>query len=226
MNKNAQPPTRGFTIDNRTKWSSADLRRIIAEVVRRQGGPTTRAGKPRGFLVEVVTGGYSGWAYIGGSIMRVRLPPLPVKTLPIIRLAGEGQPIQRVRAWRMGRRRIVTSETPPLPDPCYFASIVAHELAHLRGLKGERDMRSSKWLSHGKAHEAYAWARDFPIRPEAKKTKIRPAGAELAERKREAAAAKVTEWERKKKLAETKLRAWRQKVRYHEKRAAALRSSK
>lgn len=210
--KRVTAPRRGFRVDNRTKWSTADLRKLIAEVIKRQGGP------PHGFVVKVTTGGYSGQAYVGGSWMCVRVPAPPIPRGE----TSSGEPL-----WWFNRMLFRQQSFDRCrPDPRQLVSIVAHELAHLRGLSGERDMRSSKWLGHRKGHDHYAWADTYPIRRAETKKPMRLVGADADEKKRSAAEGKVLQWERKAKLAATKLKAWRGKVRYYERKVAARAAAK
>ena len=183
-----QPPAKGFRVDNKTSWSTADLRRFVAEVVRRQGGPR------RGFVIEFRNGRQSyssGRAYVGGRWCKVTLAST-------------------------GARQA--------PDRASLALVIAHEIAHLRGLAGERDMRSSSWLGYRSPdwRQRCVWADALPLRPAAAPKKVRLVGEALVERRLADATAKAREWERKSKLAATKLKAWRAKIRYYEKRAAAL----
>jgi len=105
------------------------------------------------------------------------------------------------------------------PMPVLFAKVIAHELAHARGLR-HRWMNNNRygWAEGWK--ERYAYAKDFPLEPKPEPTKEE----KLAKRRRGAvtkAEAKVAEWERAGRLARTKLRKWNARLRAAQRRATA-----
>ncbi|TWT95375.1 hypothetical protein Pla108_35230 [Botrimarina colliarenosi] len=94
-----------------------------------------------------------------------------------------------------------------------LAALLAHEFAHNRGMRGERQMRcdSSRYGCGSAAEVRFAWAAELPLRkavPAATKRKAKR-GSD-ADRARLARVDELLrEWERKEKLAKTKLARYR-----------------
>lgn len=133
-------------------------------------------------------------------------------------------------AWIGGNTAVV--RVPAVPDKIMLAVVIAHELAHCRGMTGERDMRSSVRYGHNLTREKreaqrqrYAWANELPLEKKAVRKKRRLTGAEHAEAEAAKCEAAIKRWETKRKRAETALKKYRRKLRYYTKRAAALRAS-
>jgi hypothetical protein len=107
-------------------------------------------------------------------------------------------------------------------DSVSLALVIAHELAHAKGMK-HREMNSTRYSWGPGWRERYAYAKDFPV-----SAKAEPKKPNL-EDKRSKAHAKallmVAKWERKLKLANTMLRKWQKRARAAEKRFRAIRQS-
>jgi hypothetical protein len=129
-----------MTIDNRTHWSTADLKRIIARVAREELNDTPRQKYQRKHLRAriVYTHGpwVSGCAYLRGTSATLRLPKTNA-------------------------------------SPREFAWLVAHELAHVRGVK---HAQMPGWLMHYTegSRERYQWANALGIGVEPKVVKVKP----------------------------------------------------
>jgi hypothetical protein len=101
-------------------------------------------------------------------------------------------------------------DTVDKPD---FAKVVAHEFAHLRGMRHGAAMNCKRYKRVPGYRDFYAWANDMPLEKKPKKEK--PKGMELREQKLHQAEQQVKVWEKRIKRAETWLRKWKKKVTYH-----------
>lgn len=105
-------------------------------------------------------------------------------------------------------------------DRVDMAMIIAHEMAHCRGLH-HRDMNTPRYRRIGNWRERYAWADQLPLRDMTiLKKKVRVVGAEADAVKLSAAQGKVAEWDRKIKAASTRRHGWVRKVKYYERKLA------
>jgi hypothetical protein len=103
-------------------------------------------------------------------------------------------------------------------DPVALAMVIAHELAHAKGMK-HREMNSTRYTWGPGWRERYAYALDYPIG-----VKAAPVKPSLTEKRAKALAkaqSKVREWERKLKLANTTLRKWKVRVKRQERLLAS-----
>lgn len=176
-------------IDNRTHWNTQHLRAIIARVAATELDPNHR----RQATIRVVYGrsrGSSGVAYVGSSLAVVRI--------------ASGNP-----TWRMKHG------VPELPvDKVDFAGTVAHEMAHLRGMK-HAWMRGCPRYRRVEGHkDLYAWAEAMPLERQAAKSK--PALDERRQQRLAHARTMLVAWERKAKIAAGRVRRWRGRVRDYE----------
>lgn len=102
-----------------------------------------------------------------------------------------------------------------------LAGILAHEMAHLRGLTGERDMRASARYGRGKGRsQFYAWA--IYMRLEEKPARAKASQAEKAQAKALRIESNIKSWEGKKRRADNALRKYRKQLKYYNKRLAAM----
>jgi len=100
------------------------------------------------------------------------------------------------------------------PNKIDLAMVVAHELAHTRGMRDEYMMRhSSKYGRVGNYKERYAWANDLPLEQVEKKSKKKPVDQKLAHVRAMLKAARTRE-----KRATTLRKKWEAKVKYYTKR--------
>jgi len=127
-------------------------------------------------------------------------------------------------AYLNGRHAFINIPTMADPDKVDLASLVAHELAHIRGKRDEKWMRSRACFRYGrmsgKQREFYAWVHEMPL--ERKPIKPKPSSIELAEKRLAEIDDLLKSWETKKKRAETYLKKYHLQHRYYEKRIAAL----
>jgi len=98
-----------------------------------------------------------------------------------------------------------------------FAKVVAHELAHTRGMTHATMRGNSRYRRIGGWRNHYAWAETLPLDVKQIKRKLKPAAdAKLAHAQKMLKLAATRE-----KRAVTLRKKWAIKVRYYEKRAAA-----
>lgn len=183
-------------IVNKTRWNTADLRRIVARIASEEVEPEKR----KRLRVTFVPSRWhtSGLATLGGTWSRIRLINPSRKE------------------WNADYALTV-------------AVIIAHELAHNHGHRGERWMRSSvrygmpRQLSDAEREEQralYAWAMtpEYAVRPAAPKPKPAKTGddAKLAR-----VQTLIAKWARRAKAVATRLRKLRLRERYYQRKAAA-----
>lgn len=143
---------------NRTKWKTSDLTKIVREVARLEELTPEQLKR---LTVEIVYGrrdeGSSGFC----RTWRTR----------------EGTPYAYLVRVRVGSRQFTEHAL------IEFARVTAHEFAHVRGMRGERKMRSSVRYGRPKDPEMsqrswdmYSWVLSMPVRlekpikPRARKT--------------------------------------------------------
>lgn len=104
------------------------------------------------------------------------------------------------------------------PDRIDFAHVIAHELAHTRGMRGEYIMRhSARYGRVGTWRTIYAWAETLPLERKAKATpKVIPIDSKLTHAERMLKAALTRE-----KRATTIRKKWQRKVLYYSNKVAA-----
>ncbi len=91
-------------------------------------------------------------------------------------------------------------------DRVDLAGVIAHEMAHARGMGHDRMRGCGRYRRVEGHRERYAWAESLPL-----ERKPRAAAPSLEERRagrREHALSMVRKWEAKRRLATTKLRLW------------------
>ena len=103
-------------------------------------------------------------------------------------------------------------------NPRYLCMVIAHEMAHLRGLDHGVNMHTGRYSwQYGDYKTFYAWADEYPIRvrePKAKPT-VAPVDAKLSHAK-----TMLAKNEAKLKRTAVLVKKWTAKVKYYEKLAA------
>lgn len=103
-------------------------------------------------------------------------------------------------------------------DKVDFAHVIAHELAHTRGLDHRRMNSCATYGRVGRWRELYAWANELPLEVKTKTVKTRPApDAKLAHCQRMLKAALTRE-----KRATTLRKKWEAKVKYYSKKVTTM----
>ena len=105
-------------------------------------------------------------------------------------------------------------------DRIDFAYVLAHEMAHSRGLRHKDINGLSRYDRVGKYRERYAWADNLPL--EKKIAKPKKTTAEKADLKIVNCFEKINTWGTKAKRANNAIRKWKRKLKYYEKRKAAI----
>jgi len=176
-------------LKNNTHWSTRDLRRIAARVVREEF-PRERFGDRAKRYTVVVgynrsgkfgDGSCSGYAYYNSNSCNVNVPSGYV-------------------------------------SPFDFAYVVGHECGHSKGFKHGR-MAPHHEHRTDYAREHYAWTGKFCIDKKAKKVKAKPSAAAVVDAKLQHALAMLKRAESRVKRAASLQKRWTQKVRYYQKRA-------
>lgn len=173
-------------IINRTRWSTEDLRRIIAASMRARGvrstGVTVRISPSKTHV--------TGWAYIGRWVGGVEISPT----------------MKTVRRFRQGMEMAI--RIPSEFDPCYLARVIDHEVAHLAGL-GHKDMGEALY----NCTQALDW---LPSVPPVITLEAEPEGEAIAAASRanrfEHAKVMLARAETRAKRAQTILKKWRRRV--------------
>lgn len=101
----------------------------------------------------------------------------------------------------------IAKETPDLID---FAHVIAHEMAHLRGVRHNAMRDYSRYMRVGNWRELYAWAKEMPLERKRIKPKLNKADS-----RQKRAEDLLATWERKLKLARTKVRLYQRKTIYY-----------
>lgn len=104
-------------------------------------------------------------------------------------------------------------------DKVDMAHVIAHEMAHCRGLEHGAAMNSPRYRRVPGMRERYAWAEELPLRDTTVKAP-RVTGHAADAAKLAAARAKVAAWDRKIKASETRRKGWVAKVKYYERKLA------
>ena len=223
------------TIINKTGWNTRHLRAFVTRCRRMGYGPKNRA------ITVIFAHGRgnesfcSGRAWYNGSSMRIWLASVDVlkHRLAIARGAlkraerreKEGRDSAATTAFYRREVSALTKNQEVVIHKPWLAMVIAHELAHLDGIR-HREMNQSyrELTNRGNWSEKFSWADDLPLEPKTPpRSKVKPEPLTIASQQLLHAQSKVKEWKRKKKRAETGLRKWRQKVKYYERRQAALR---
>lgn len=96
-------------------------------------------------------------------------------------------------------------------DRCDLAHVIAHEMAHLRGVRHGKDMNCPRYRHMAGMQALYAWAEQMPL--EQKSPPKRPTIEQRRERRLADAQSKLRAWQRKLKLANTLVKKWQRRVR-------------
>jgi hypothetical protein len=101
-------------------------------------------------------------------------------------------------------------------DPVEVAAVIAHEMAHCRGLH-HRQMKGNRYQYKPGWRDRYRYAAEYPLERKPVTVKRKPGD----EQKFIHCLVMVTRWKTKVKRAATGLRQWTRKARYYEKKMAA-----
>jgi hypothetical protein len=179
-------------LTNKTVWNTAHLRAILQKAAEIELEPAQR--KTLHVTVTYTRGAHSsGCAYIGGrhAWVRIRHP------------------------YSTGRRAVPLPLNPAAQAELalHFASVAGHEFAHIRGMHHATMPAKYKWS--GNWREYVAWAKDFPLEPQATPVVVKPTATDkLAHVLKMKALA-----ETRVKRATTILKKWKQKERYYQQAA-------
>ena len=215
-------------IANKTLWRTDQLKAIIDRVAKVELDPEKR----KRFVVTIIsarTSSCSGYAFYNSYGITVRLLPPKQKRREFKQdiLRREITPEGNQRLW-LGNGRYVTETVENEVDKPWFACVVAHEMAHARGMRHRQMCGSPRYTWRGVKpggttfREVYAWANDYPVEVKQPKVKVEPPAEVVVMKEYERAKAKAGEWSRKLATARRKAREWKAKARYYEKKAAAL----
>jgi hypothetical protein len=108
------------------------------------------------------------------------------------------------------------------PDKIDLAEVIAHEMAHLRGMTHDKMRGSPLYRRVGRHREIYAWGDTLPLEIKPPRTKKRPGPDVKLEHARKMLARNET----KLKRITTIVKKWRLKVRYYERRELAVAAQK
>lgn len=219
-------------IINKTEWRTDQLKAIIDRVAKAELDPEVR----KKFVVRIIsarTASCSGYAYYHSNEITVRLLP-PKQTLRRFEqevTKREITPEGNERVW-FGKGKYVRKTIENGVNKPWFACVVAHEMAHARGMRHRQMLGAARYTFRGVKEGAttyrdyYAWANDYPVEPKPAKAKVEKPAEVVALKDYEHAKAKAAEWSRKLSTARRKAREWKAKARYYEKKAAALSAEK
>jgi len=104
------------------------------------------------------------------------------------------------------------------PDKIDLAFVLAHELAHTRGMHHRSMTGDPKYRRLPRTREIYGWAAGLPLEPQEQKTKKRPTNDHKLERAR----GMLKKHEIKLKRQTTIVRKWRLRVQYYERKGLQL----
>jgi hypothetical protein len=103
------------------------------------------------------------------------------------------------------------------PDKVDFAHVIAHELAHTRGMRHSAMRGNSHYCRQGSYRTIYGWGEQLPFEVKASKVAQRPTVMTKLKRDRKNLQAALT----REKRAATLRKKWVRKVKYYERRASA-----
>ena len=114
------------------------------------------------------------------------------------------------RAWRLGThiKIMVPSGTVDRVD---LALVIAHEMAHLRGIHHRQMIGSSRYRRVGTWREFYAWAEELPLEKQAQKSA--PSREQRKEGKYQHILKMSQTWQRKVRIAQGRLKTWQRRLR-------------
>lgn len=115
------------------------------------------------------------------------------------------------------RMTLMLPRVGPVSVPDY-ALIVAHELAHAKGLHHRQMNKSSRyyWVEGWK--ERYTYAENFPIEAKPAKAVVKPTIDDKRRKAHDKALAMAAKWERRLKQASSMLKKWQRRARTVERR--------
>lgn len=197
-------------LKNETKWSTDDLRAIIAAALKHRGVPNEGSTViVRHLQPKLSTHGHycTGVASIGRFLIRGYRDPED-KTAGVRKVLKHGR-------WMLLRI--------PAPDRVHdsydvrvgFARVVEHEVAHLAGL----DHKHMGERLYACTQDVSSWLGDLPLRATAPRAPDIE-GPRLARVKD--AEKKLAVWQRKLALAKTKCKQWERKLRARERSVEKL----
>jgi len=120
-------------------------------------------------------------------------------------------------AWVGGRHMTVSVSKENL-DKVDFAHVIAHEMAHIRGLQHKQMNGRIAYSRVGNWREFYAWAETLPLEVKEVKAKQK---ADVQETRYESVLTRLKSWETKLKRASNAIKKLRTQQRYYEKALAA-----
>ena len=184
-------------IINRTIWRTDHLKAILQKAAEIELEPAKR--KVLVVTVSYTRGHYSsGCAYLGGRHATVRIQHPESRSR---RIAAQPSPEQK--------QELVI----------HFASVAAHEFAHIRGADHQTMSAKYKWT--GSWREYVAWAADMSLEPKPAKAIIKPSIDAKLDHVLAMKAKAVTRVKR----ATTLLNKWKAKERYYLKAAQKAKQS-
>jgi len=178
-------------ITNETHYRTMDLKKFITWVSQQEGH--TPAYRKR-LKVRVCYGNYSGYAYLEGSFICVRLP-----------------------------KDISCLKKPSFASVVAHEMTHNHQTnASFKRYTTERNMRGHGRYGHKDAEKYWSESKSLELRVVEPKKKGRTPPVEKAQTGLKAAQAKVDEWERKERAAKNRVKKWRTKTGYYERRLKTL----
>lgn len=123
-----------------------------------------------------------------------------------------------------GRRMKV--RVPPTPNKIDLAMVIAHEMAHLRGMNHSQMRGNALYHRFPVTNALYAWAETMPLEVQVLKDKAKP---DMQKVRYQRVVESIRNWQSKLKRAQTALRKLRDKERYYKKefeRKAAINAGK
>ncbi len=214
-------------IRNLTAWRTDHLRAILQKAAENELEPAKR--KVLTVTVSYTRGGYSsGCAWIGGrtAVVRIRHPKTRSAWHAKYIQVPHDDPRPGHGTWHnpdgtTGKTILATPNGTPLSEQgltelkLRFASVAAHEFAHIRGMN--HDVMPAKYKWHGRWRDYVAWAADMPLEEQARKAKAKPTvDDKLAHVRKQLARAQT-----RAKRATTIVKKWKAKENYYLRRAAA-----
>jgi hypothetical protein len=130
---------------------------------------------------------------------------------------------QKDRGWCSGnarlKRPIMTIMVPSqVVDRIDLAHVIAHELAHTRGMKHHQMNRNPQYTRVGDWRDRYAWAETMPLEKAGPKARKKP---DVQLQRYTRALAAQQRWETKLKRAQQALKKLRPRLRYYERALTA-----
>ena len=182
-------------IINQTLWRTDHLKAILQKAAEIELEPAKR--KVLVVTVSYTRGHYSsGCAYLGGRHATVRIQHPQTRSERAKQIAFD-----------------------PSEIAIHFASVAAHEFAHIRG--ADHQTMSAKYKWHGNWREYVQWAAAMPLEPKPVKAIIKPSVSDKLDHVLAMKAKALTRVKR----ATTLLNKWKAKERYYLKAAQKAKQS-